>query len=141
MNLDLCQTINLPSNNDNRGSLTFLESNNHVPFQIQRIYYLYDLDASKKRGYHAHKKLKQLIIALSGRFEIYLNDGKKDKTISLESPNIGLFICPMIWREIKSLSSKNVCLVIASEKYQESDYIRNFKEFLKLSSTNENSIS
>ena len=78
---------------------------------------------------------------MSGRFEIYLNDGEKDKTISLESPNIGLFICPMIWREIKSLSSKSICLVMASEKYQESDYIRNFKEFLKLSSTNENPIS
>ena len=140
MNLNFCRTINFPSNKDERGSLTFIESYNHIPFEIKRIYYLHGLNIAKKRGFHAHKKLKQVIIALSGGFEIYLHDGKKYKTFLLESPNTGLFICPMIWREIKSLSSNSICLVIASEKYQDSDYIRNFSEFLNLSSKNENPI-
>ena len=140
MSLSKCKLLNIPEFIDQRGALAFVEGGITIPFEIKRIYYLHNLNITKKRGFHAHKKLKQVIIALSGGFEIYLHDGKNYKTFLLESANTGLFICPMIWREIKSLSSKSICLVIASEKYQDSDYIRNFSEFLNLSSKNENPI-
>lgn len=101
-----------------------------VPFAIQRLYYLYDVPGGSFRGGHAHKELRQLIIAVSGSFDVLLDDGREKKTVTLNRPQIGLEVCPMIWREINNFSSASVCLVIASNKFEEADYYRDYEEFL-----------
>lgn len=101
-----------------------------VPFAIQRLYYLYDVPSGSSRGGHAHKELRQLIIAVSGSFDVLLDDGREKKTVTLNRPQIGLEVCPMIWREINNFSSASVCLVIASNKFEEADYYRDYEEFL-----------
>ena len=130
MNLDKCQLISLPRVNDPRGNLTFVESDRHIPFAIQRVYYLYDVPGGSQRGGHAHKDLHQLIIAMSGSFDIHLDDGFNKKTISLNRSYTGLYICPMIWREIDNFSSGAVCMVLASAFYDEDDYYRDYDEFV-----------
>jgi len=131
MNIDLCKVIELPKIQDARGNLTFVESNNHIPFDIQRVYYLYDVPGGSARGGHAHKDLHQLIIAMSGSFDVLLDDGKNKKTIHLARSYYGLYICPMIWRELDNFSSGSVCMVLASNKYDESDYYRDYAEFTR----------
>jgi len=131
MNLDLCNIIELPKIHDARGNLTFIESNNHIPFEIQRVYYLYDVPGGSARGGHAHKDLHQLIIAMSGSFDVLLDDGTTKKTVHLARSYYGLYICPMIWRELDNFSSGSVCMVLASNKYDEDDYYRNYEEFIK----------
>lgn len=129
MKLDKCQIYDLPRINDPRGNLTFVEANRHVPFDIRRVYYLYDVPGGAERGGHAHKALHQLIIAMSGSFDIHLDDGYAKKTIHLNRSYNGLYVCPMIWREIDNFSSGAVCMVLASDYYDESDYYRDYALF------------
>lgn len=129
--LSLCRLIKLPKITDARGNLTFVEGGQHVPFDIQRVYYLYDVPGGAERGGHAHKGLHQLIIAMSGSFDVVLDDGKEKKRIHLNRSYNGLYICPMIWRELDNFSSGSVCMVLASNKYDESDYFRDYGEFMQ----------
>jgi WxcM-like, C-terminal len=130
MSLLECQLIDLPIIKESRGNLSFIESSRHIPFDIRRVYYLYDVPGGSERGGHAHKALHQLIIAMSGSFDIHLDDGKEKKTIHMNRSYYGLYICPMIWREIDNFSSGAVCLVLASEYYDELDYYREYKSFI-----------
>lgn len=131
MNIDLCKIIELPKIEDPRGSLTFIEGGNHIPFDIQRVYYLYDVPGGAARGGHAHKKLSQLIIAMSGSFDVILNDGKNNKRVHLNRSYYGLYVCPMMWRELDNFSSGSVCMVLASNKYDEDDYYRDYAEYVE----------
>jgi len=131
MSVARCQIINLPKISDPRGNLTFVEANRHIPFNFSRIYYLYDVPGGSERGGHAHKNLHQFMIAMSGSFDVLLDDGKNKRKVSLNRSHYGLYICPMIWRELDNFSSGAVCMVIASEYYDEADYIRNYDQFLK----------
>jgi hypothetical protein len=131
MSINRCKTIDLPKISDPRGNLTFIEGGKHVPFQIQRVYYLYDTPGGAERGGHAHKNLHQLIVAMSGSFDVVLNDGTETKRYHLNRSYYGLYVCPMIWRELDNFSSGSVCMVLASNCYDESDYYRDFQEFLK----------
>ncbi len=130
MNTDLCKIIELPKISDPRGNLTFIEGNNHIPFDIARVYYLYDVPGGAERGGHAHKELSQLIIAMSGSFDVVLDDGTKKKRVHLNRSYYGLYVCPMIWRELDNFSSGSVCLVLASNKYDEGDYYRDYNQYL-----------
>lgn len=130
MNTDLCKIIELPKISDPRGNLTFIEGHNHVPFDIARVYYLYDVPGGAERGGHAHKELSQLIIAMSGSFDVVLDDGTKKKRVHLNRSYYGLYVCPMIWRELDNFSSGSVCLVLASNKYDEADYYRDYNQYL-----------
>lgn len=130
MSIEKCQIIPLPKIVDERGNLSFVEGESHVPFQIQRVYYLYDVPSGAQRGGHAHKALQQLIIAISGSFDMMLDDGTQKKRVHLNRPDHGLFVCPMIWREMENFSSGAACLVLASNLYDESDYYRDYNEFL-----------
>lgn len=122
------QVIEIPKIKEPRGNLSIIEKD-IIPFEMKRIYYLYDVPSGSERGGHAHKNLKQFLIALSGSFNVILNDGKEEKVITLNKPNEGLLINPGIWRELNNFSSGSVCLVIASAVYDEADYIRDFEEF------------
>lgn len=131
MNIDLCKIIDLPKISDPRGNLTFIEGNRHIPFDIQRVYYLYDVPGGAERGGHAHKKLQQLIIAMSGSFDVIVDDGHNKKRIHLNRSFNGLYICPMIWRELDNFSSGSVCMVLASNQYDENDYFREYDDFIQ----------
>jgi hypothetical protein len=131
MGLKDCKVINLPRLTDPRGNLTFIEGNRHIPFDIKRIYYLYDVPGGSERGGHAHKALSQLIIAISGAFDVILSDGCDKKRFHLNRSFQGLYVCPMLWRELDNFSSGSVCLVLASNVYDETDYYRNYDEYLK----------
>jgi hypothetical protein len=131
MSLDLCKIIDLPKISDPRGNLTFLEGGRHVPFAIERVYYLYDVPGGAERGGHAHLALHQLIIAMSGSFDVVLDDGGGQRRYHLNRSYTGLYVCPMIWRELDNFSSGSVCLVLASNKFEESDYIRDHDRFLE----------
>lgn len=126
-----CKIIDLPRINDPRGNLTFIEGGDrHIPFDIKRVYYLYDVPGGSERGGHAHKELHQFIIAMSGSFDIHIDDGHKKKTIHMNRSYYGLYICPMIWREIDNFSSASVCMVLASNYFDEDDYYRDYSQFL-----------
>ena len=131
MNIDLCKIIDLPKITDARGNLTFVEGGNHIPFDIQRVYYLYDVPGGAARGGHAHKGLHQLIIAMSGSFDVVLDDGESKKRVHLNRSYNGLYVCPMIWRELDNFSSGSVCMVLASNKYDEEDYFRGYAQFMR----------
>ena len=131
MSLNNCRIIDLPKISDPRGNLTFIEGGRHVPFEIKRVYYLYDVPGGAERGGHAHKELHQLIIAMSGSFDVILNDGKVEKRIHLNRSYCGMYVCPMIWRELDNFSSGSVCMVLASNFYDEADYFRNYDEFVR----------
>ena len=122
--------VDLPKITDPRGNLTFIEGNRHVPFDIRRVYYLYDVPGGAERGGHAHKDLHQLIVAMSGSFDVVLDDGKNKQRIHLNRSYNGLYVCPMIWRELDNFSSGSVCMVLASNHYDESDYYRDYNEFI-----------
>ena len=130
-NIDTCSVISLPKISDPRGNLTSIEGGQHVPFDIQRVYYLYDVPGGAERGGHAHKGLHQLIIAMSGSFDVVLNDGFNKKRVHLSRSYNGLYVCPMIWRELDNFSSGSVCMVLASNRYDEEDYFRDYGDFLK----------
>jgi hypothetical protein len=123
--------IKIPTFLDSRGNLSTVNIRKNCGFLVKRIYYLYDVPAESIRGGHAHKVLKQLLIPLAGSFNVLLDDGKNKKEVNLYRPYQGLLICPMIWRELNQFSSGAVCLVLASEKYDESDYFRVHEDFLK----------
>ena len=127
--IDRCSLYNLPEIADPRGNLTFIESGRHIPFDIRRVYYLYDIPGGSERGGHAHKALHEFIIAMSGSFDIHLDDGHSRKTVHMNRSYHGLYVCPMIWRAIDNFSSGAVCLVLASEYFDESDYYRDYSQF------------
>ena len=131
MNIDLCKIISLPKISDPRGNLTFIEAGSHIPFDIQRVYYLYDVPGGAERGGHAHKDLHQLIIAMSGSFDVVLDDGKNKKRVHMNRSYSGLYVCPMIWRELDNFSSGAVLMVLASNKYDEADYYRDYADFMR----------
>jgi dTDP-4-dehydrorhamnose 3,5-epimerase-like enzyme len=135
--IEKCTIMDLPRINDPRGNLTFVEAGRHIPFDIQRVYYLYDVPGGAERGGHAHKALHQLIIAMSGSFDIHLDDGFSKKTVHMNRSYYGLYVCPMIWREIDNFSSGAVCMVLASNFYDESDYYRSYSDFLKVAKRGE----
>lgn len=127
-----CKIIDLPQVADPRGNLTFIEGKKHVPFEFKRAYYLYDIPGGAERGGHAHKELQQLIIAMSGSFDIVLDDGYAQERLHLNRSYYGLYVGPMIWREMDNFSSGSVCLVLASIYYDESDYYRDYESFLRV---------
>jgi oxalate decarboxylase/phosphoglucose isomerase-like protein (cupin superfamily) len=130
MSLEQCQIIELPKIADHRGNLTFIEADRHIPFSIQRVYYLYDVPGGAERGGHAHKEMHQLIVAMSGSFDVILSDSSEKKRFHLNRSYYGLYVCPMMWRELDNFSSGSVCLVLASNPYDEGDYYRNYNEYL-----------
>jgi hypothetical protein len=128
--LEHCRLIDLPKISDPRGNLTFIEGNQHIPFEIKRVYYTYDVPGGSDRGAHAHKQLQQLIIAMSGSFDVVLDDGFQKKRFHLNRSYFGLYVCPMMWRELDNFSSGSVCLVLASELFDPEDYYRDYDLFL-----------
>ena len=131
-NIDQCRLWTLPKVDDPRGSLVYLQRTNFLDFQINRVYYLFDLETNSARGGHAHFELDQLIIAVSGSMVINLDDGKNKKSVLLNDPGKGLRVSSMIWRDINEISSNAVCLVLASNEYDERDYIRDYETFIKI---------
>jgi dTDP-4-dehydrorhamnose 3,5-epimerase-like enzyme len=121
--------VELPRITDPRGNLTFIEGSNHIPFDIARVYYLYDVPGGETRGGHAHRQLEQLIIAMSGAFDVVLDDGADRKTISLNRSYFGLYVPRMLWRELVNFSSGSVCAVLASRPYEPEDYYYDYDEF------------
>ena len=121
--------IDIPKINNTKGNIGVIE-NDTIPFDVKRVYYLFDVPSGAKRGGHAHKKLKQVLIAISGSFDVVLKDGKSKEIVKLNRPDKGLLIENNIWRELENFSSGSVCLVLASEEFSEEDYIRSYKEYL-----------
>jgi oxalate decarboxylase/phosphoglucose isomerase-like protein (cupin superfamily) len=130
--LEKCKLIFFPKIADRRGNLSFIEENRQVPFDIKRIFFLYDVPSGASRGGHAHKELQQIIIALSGSFDVILDDGFVKKTLSLNRPHYGLYIPPGIWSELTNFSSNSLALSLASDVYNESDYIRDYEEYKRM---------
>jgi hypothetical protein len=127
-----CIVIELPKIHNPAGNITFIQNGNNQLFDIKRVYYLYDVPSGSERGGHAHKSLFQIIIAASGSFEVILDDGRFKKIVYLNRPNFGLLVIPGIWRELVNFSSGAICLVLASEKYDENDYCRDYLSFKKM---------
>lgn len=135
MAIEDCKIIELPKISDAKGNLTFIEGLTHIPFEIKRTYYLYDVPGGSIRGSHAHKNLHQFLVAMSGSFDIVLFDGFHEKRFHLNRSYYGLYISPLMWRTLDNFSSGSVCMVLASEPYEETDYIRDYKEYLRAIST------
>jgi hypothetical protein len=131
MTINDCRLIELPKVVDRRGNLTFIEGGRHVPFEIRRVYYLYDVPGGAERGGHAHKDLHQFLVAMSGSFDVWIDGGHGKHRFHLNRSYYGLYVCPMIWRQIDNFSSGSVCMVLASEFYDEKDYYRDYPEFLR----------
>jgi len=127
-----CKLIELPKIHNRAGNITPIHSRKEIPFDIKRVYYLYDVPGGESRGGHAHRELYQLLIAASGSFDVLLTDGKRKRTVSLNRPYNALLIVPGIWRDIDNFSSGSICLVLASHVYDESDYIRDYPIYLNL---------
>ena len=127
-----CSIIDVSSVHNDAGNITVLENQINVPFDIKRIYYLYDIPGGESRGGHAHYELEQFMVAASGSFDVTLDDGINRKTVNLSRPNLALHILPGLWREIGNFSSGAICLVLASKKYSEEDYVRSYEEFTKI---------
>jgi len=132
MPIEDCKLIELPKITDPRGNISFVEGGQHIPFDIKRVYYLYDVPGGSDRGSHAHKNLHQFIIAMSGSFDVELDDGKEKKRYHLNRSYYGLYVCPMMWRYLDNFSSGAVCMVLASAYYDEADYIRDYTDFLTM---------
>ena len=128
-----CSVIELNKVHNRSGNLTSVEDMTSIPYSVKRIYYLYDVPGGAERGGHAHRNLHQLIVAASGCFDVVLDDGRNKKVVELNRPYYGLYIVPGIWRELINFSSGAICLVLASEKYDAADYIRDYEEFIKYS--------
>lgn len=122
--------IELPRVQDHRGSLTFVEGGRHVPFEIARVYYLYDVPRGAERAGHAHKQLQQVLIAVSGSFDVHLDDGRVKETIALRRADVGLRVGEMVWARVDNFSPGAVCLVLASQPYSEEDYYRDYGDFI-----------
>jgi dTDP-4-dehydrorhamnose 3,5-epimerase-like enzyme len=132
LSIELCRRIELPRFEDPNGNLTVVEGGRHAPFEIKRVFYLNDVPGGARRGGHAHRRIEQFIVAMSGSFDFELDDGHEKKRIHFNRSHWGLYIPPMIWREMDNFSSGAVCMVLASEHYDESEYIRDYEEFLRL---------
>lgn len=132
MGLEQVKIIALPKILDERGNLSFFENQKQVPFSIARVYWIYDVPGGEVRGGHAYKTLQEVIIALSGSFDVVLNDGKEEKTFSLNRSYTGLYIPCMIWRRLENFSTNSLALIAADQPYNEKDYIRNYEEFSAL---------
>jgi hypothetical protein len=130
--VDQCRLLELPRVSSPGGSLTALEGGVDVPFAIERVYYLYDVPGGEERGGHAHRELRQLIVAVMGSFDLVLDDGETRRTVRLDRAYHGLLMPPMIWRELRNFSSGAICLVLASHPYDESDYLRDYDAFVAL---------
>lgn len=131
MDIEQCRLIELPKISDPRGNLTFVEAGRHAPFDIRRVYYLYDVPGGASRAAHGHKALHQLMIAMSGSFDVTLDDGRDKRKVHLNRSYYGLYIPPMIWRDLDNFSSGSVCMVLASEHFDEADYFRDYARFLE----------
>lgn len=131
-----CVILPLNKIHNRAGNITIVEGKQNIPFDVKRIYYLYDIPGGEDRGGHAHLELKQLIVAASGSFDVLLDDGVNKKIVTLNRPDFGLLVVPGIWRELMEFSSGSICLVLASHKYDESDYIRNNESFKKYATSN-----
>lgn len=132
MDLKQCSMINLPKIVDPRGTLTFLEGGRHIPFEVKRVFYLYDVPGGAERAGHALKRCHQFLIAMSGSFDVSVFNGKEKQKFSLNRSYYGLHLPPMFWREMDNFSSGSVCLVLASECYSEDDYYREYKDYLRV---------
>ena len=128
---DKVRILEFPKVTDHRGNLSFIESDRHIPFTLKRVYYLYDVPGGAERGGHAHRDLEQVFIAMSGSFDVVLDDGKERRNFHLNRSYYGLYVPTMLWRELNNFSSGAVCLVLASSYYAESDYYRDYQEYLK----------
>ena len=128
----MIKLIDLPKIEDLRGNLSFIEENNHIPFEIKRTYWIYDVPGGEKRGGHAYKKLNEFIVALSGSFDVLLDNGKETFTYSLNRPNYGLYVPEMNWRSLQNFSTNALCLILASEEYDSEDYLYDYSTFIKL---------
>jgi len=124
-----CKLIELPQIHDPRGDLTFIEGGRHVPFEIRRVFYLYNVPVDAERGGHAHRSVHQVIFALSGSFRVKVDDGKTRQEYWLRDPRKGLYLSPLVWRQMDSFSQGAVCMVLASEHYDETGYIRDYAQF------------
>jgi oxalate decarboxylase/phosphoglucose isomerase-like protein (cupin superfamily) len=131
MDTDRCRMLEFPKIMDPRGNLTFIEQQRHVPFEVKRVFYLYDVPTGESRGAHAHRKLRQVIICLAGSFDVLVDDAKQRRTIHLNRPWRGLYIPPMIWAAETNFDPGSVCLVLASELYDASDYYRDYDQFVR----------
>jgi hypothetical protein len=127
-----CSLITLPKIKNRAGNITPIQNSKEIPFDIKRVFYLYDVPGGESRGAHAHKECHQFLVAASGSFEVLLNDGKIQRMVQLNKPDVGLHIPPMIWASEINFSSGAICLVLASEQYNETDYIRNYENFLAI---------
>lgn len=132
MSINNCKIIDLPKIVDQRGNLTFIESERHIPFEIKRVYHLYDVPGGASRAGHAHKVLHQFLIAIAGSFDVLLDDGFEKKKYHLNRSYYGLYIQPLIWRELDNFSSGAVCLSLVSEFYDEADYYRDYADFQRV---------
>ena len=130
--INLCNVIELRKIHNPAGNITIFQNGSNQPFTVKRVYYLYDVPSASERGGHAHKGLYQIIVAASGSFDVIIDDGRNKKAVQLNRPDYGLLLVPVIWREIVNFSSGAICLVLASEKYNPSDYIRIYSEFKKI---------
>jgi dTDP-4-dehydrorhamnose 3,5-epimerase-like enzyme len=131
MSLADCRIVELTKISDPRGNLTFIEGTRHIPFEIRRVYYLYDVPGGATRAGHGHRALQQLMIAMSGSFDVVLDDGREKRRFHLNRSYYGLYIAPMIWRELENFSSGSVCMVLASDYYDKADYFYDYGEFLQ----------
>lgn len=131
MSLKHCRLVDLPKIGDPRGDLSFIEGRRHIPFDIRRVYYLYNVPSDAERGSHGHRALEQLIIPLAGGFDVELDDGIERRNVRLDNPARALYVCPMMWRDLRNFSDGAVALVLASLVYDEADYFRDYQEFLE----------
>jgi len=126
-----CAIVDMSKVHTVSGNITVLENGDNIPFDVKRVYYLYDVPAGEARGGHAHYELEQYIVAASGSFDVILNDGTNKKTFTLNRPHLALYIVPGLWRELNNFSSGSICMVLASNDYDETDYIRDYNDFIK----------
>lgn len=133
MNFGKCRIINFPIIKDARGNLSVIEETIHVPFEIKRVYYLYDVPTGATRGGHMHKSCQQVLVALSGSFEVILDNGFRRKTFFLNRPHYGLYIAPGVWRELQNFSSNSIALSLTSQFFDENDYVRDYEVFKRIS--------
>lgn len=130
MSIQKFHIIELPKISDPRGNLSFIEGNRHIPFEIKRTFYMYDIARDEERGGHAHNKLEQFIVAMSGKFDVILDDGLQKKKITLDNPHTGLYMPALTWCDLKNFSEGAVCMALVSDYYDEADYYRDYDEFL-----------
>ncbi len=131
MSISNCHFIDLPKIHEPRGNLSFIEGGRHIPFDIKRVYYIYDVPGGAERGGHAHRKVQQFMIAMSGSFDVVLDDGRHKHRFHLNRSYYGLYLSSMVWREMENFSSGSICMVLASEFYEEEDYYRDYNQFLR----------